>query len=121
LRDLSEHLLALETELQNAAVRGSEGRLCELLAPDFREFGRSGRAYTRFSTLSSLALETHTDKTEIEDFAVARLSDTIALATYRGIRFTIGGDRLYTNRSSIWRLDEDDNWRMVFHQGTPAA
>jgi hypothetical protein len=121
LTDLASHLLALETELQTLGARRSEVRLRELLAADFREFGRSGGFFALPDVLSSLTAETSAVRTAIEDFSVCALSETVALATYRGIRAGGDGRDILTNRSSIWRLEEDGDWRMVFHQGTPAV
>lgn len=116
---LADHLLSLETALQTREVRSSEAKLRELLAPEFREFGRSGLAHAFGDIVSRLTAEVGPNNTSIEDFTVSLLSDRIALATYRGIRINDDGRKLLTNRSSIWRLDVDGKWRMVFHQGTP--
>lgn len=119
-QSLADHLLSLEAALQTREVRSSETRLRELLAPEFREFGRSGLAYTFDDIISRLVSEVGPNNTAILDFSVSLLSDTIALATYRGVRLVDDdGRKLFTNRSSIWRLDVDGKWRMVFHQGTP--
>jgi hypothetical protein len=115
---LADHLLALELALQSREVRGSEQKLRELLAPEFREFGRSGLAYTFDDIVTRLVAETGPNNTSISDFNAEMLSDTIALATYRGTRVNDNGSQLFANRSSIWRLDPDGKWRMVFHQGT---
>ncbi len=116
---LANHLLALETALQTRDVRSSDEKLRELLSPEFREFGRSGLAYTFDDIVTRLVAETDpNNNTTISDFSAEMLSETIALATYRGIRINQDGSRLLTNRSSIWRLDPDGKWRMVFHQGT---
>ncbi len=119
--DLRAHLLALEEELQTAATRSSEARLRELLEPDFQEFGRSGRHYDLRQILENLTAETAAVKTAIDDFTLMPLSETIMLATYLGRRFQDDGTTLFTNRSSIWRLGPDGQWRMAFHQGTPTA
>ncbi|WP_105421921.1 DUF4440 domain-containing protein [Neorhizobium sp. T25_27] len=118
---LADHLLGLELALQTREVRNSEEKLRELLAPEFREFGRSGLAYAFDDIVTHLVAETGPDNTSISDFSATMLSDTIALATYRGTRVNDDGSRLFTNRSSIWRLDPDGKWRMVFHQGTATA
>ncbi|CAN7450908.1 DUF4440 domain-containing protein [Neorhizobium tomejilense] len=115
---LADHLLGLELALQSREVRNSEEKLRELLAPEFREFGRSGRAYTFDDIVTHLVAETEPGNTSITDFSATMLSDTIALATYRGTRINDDGSRLLANRSSVWRLDPDGKWRMVFHQGT---
>jgi hypothetical protein len=117
-KPLADHLLGLELALQSREVRGSEQKLRELLAPEFREFGRSGLAYTFDDIVTHLVAETGSNNTSISDFSATMLSDTIALATYRGTRINDDGSKLFTNRSSIWRLDRDGKWRMVFHQGT---
>lgn len=119
--DLEAHFLSLETALQTKEVRCSKTRLLEILAPDFHEFGRSGRRYDLAETLSGLTAETTVTRTAIEDFTISLLSEKIVLATYRGIRLEDDGTEMLSNRSSIWRLDADGRWRMVFHQGTPAA
>lgn len=119
--DLQAHLLDLEAALQTKEVRSSKARLLEFLAPDFREFGRSGRSYDLEEILVGLTAEVTAARTAIEDFSISVLSEAIVLATYRGIRFHNDGTELRTNRSSIWRLEKDGRWRMVFHQGTPAA
>ncbi|WP_105428620.1 DUF4440 domain-containing protein [Neorhizobium sp. T6_25] len=120
-KPLADHLLGLELALQSREVRGSEQKLRELLAPEFREFGRSGLAYTFDDIVTHLVGETGPDNTSISDFSATMLSDTIALATYRGTRINDDGSRLLANRSSIWHLDPDGKWRMVFHQGTATA
>ncbi|MBP2557816.1 hypothetical protein J2T08_004162 [Neorhizobium galegae] len=115
---LADHLLALEIALQSREVRGSKQKLRELLAPEFREFGRSGLTYTFEDIVTRLVAEIGPNNTSISDFSATMLSDTIALATYRGTRVDDDGSLLFANRSSIWRLDPDGKWRMVFHQGT---
>jgi hypothetical protein len=116
---LRDHLLARETELQTLPTRTNAKRLGDLLAADFHEFGRSGRSYRFDDILASLPYETTVMPTAIEDFAINRVSETVALATYRGLRFDAHGHASHANRSSIWRRDPDRDWRMVFHQGTP--
>ena len=50
---------------------------------------------------------------EISDFAVRRLGADLVLATYRVASPA-------SLRASLWRLT-DEGWRILFHQGTPAA
>jgi hypothetical protein len=121
MQDLETHLFAREVALHAADVRNSEIRLRELLAEDFREFGRSGGCYDLSEIIASLTGEEMEAKVGVEDFKVARLGDIVALVTYRSVRQEEGGVQVATNRSSIWRLEPDGSWRMVFHQGTPAA
>jgi hypothetical protein len=52
--DVSETLRGLEASLLTNAVRKNRARVAELLAEDFREFGRSGTAYTKAEILQFL-------------------------------------------------------------------
>jgi hypothetical protein len=112
-------LRELECELHQLECRRNRERLAQLLAPDFREFGRSGASYTRDHMLTSLPSDLQTPQIYAQDFAVNLLSDSIALLTYRSAHVNALGELgRHTNRSSIWRLESSD-WQMVFHQGTP--
>lgn len=114
-------LRELECELHQPECRSDRGRLAQLLAPDFREFGRSGASYTRDDTLTSLPTDPEPPLIHAQDFAVNQLSDAIALLTYREAHINAAGELFrHTNRSSIWRLGSS-GWQMVFHQGTPTA
>jgi hypothetical protein len=112
-------LRELECELHQPKCRSDRDRLAQLLAPDFREFGRSGATYRREDTLALLPLETEVPQIHAQDFAVYPLSDSIVLLTYRSAHVNSSGELFrHTNRSSIWRFDST-GWQMVFHQGTP--
>ncbi|HSM80889.1 MAG TPA: DUF4440 domain-containing protein [Nodosilinea sp.] len=118
-RSLLATLRELECELHRPECRRNRERLAQLLAPDFKEFGRSGAAYGRDDTLMSLPLDPDPPQIHAQDFVVKSLSDSIALLTYRDAHGNPAGELFrYTNRSSIWRLDTS-GWQMVFHQGTP--
>jgi len=120
-KDLADHLLALEISLQTREIRSSAEKIREILSPEFREFGRSGLAYTFDDIITRLVAETGPNNTDIADFTVSMITEAVALATYRGIRIDEDGNLLFTNRSSTWRLDPDGKWRMVFHQGTATS
>lgn len=112
-------LRELECELHQPECRRNRERLVQLLAPDFKEFGRSGATYTRDDELISLPNDPEPPQIHAQDFAVNKLSDSIALLTYRDAHMNSSGELFrHTNRSSIWRLDSS-GWQMVFHQGTP--
>jgi len=112
-------LRELECELHQPECRRNRERLEQLLAPDFREFGRSGTSYTRNDTLTLLPADTEVITIHAQDFAVLELSDAIALLTYRSAHIDPSGALFrHTNRSSIWRFNPS-GWQMVFHQGTP--
>ena len=119
---LLETLRALEVALHRPSVRRDRGQLEQLLHPDFREFGRSGRAYDRAEVLELLAglpHEPQPDQVWSQDFALQPLAAGSALLTYRSARVTADGTlERHTNRSSVWQLTSE-GWRMLFHQGTP--
>ncbi|MEM6255116.1 MAG: DUF4440 domain-containing protein [Cyanobacteria bacterium P01_D01_bin.156] len=114
-------LRELECELHQPECRRNRDRLAQLLAPDFREFGRSGATYTRDYQLMSLPSAPNSPQIHVQDFVVNQLSDAIALLTYRNAHVSPSGELIcHTNRSAIWRLGSS-GWQMVFHQGTPTG
>ena len=121
---LLETLRALEVALHQPSVRRDRRQLEQLLHPDFREFGRSGRAYDRAEVLELLAglpQEPRPDQVWSQDFTLQPLAAGSALLTYRSARVTADGTlERHTNRSSVWQLTSE-GWRMLFHQGTPTA
>lgn len=105
----------LEESLWRAETRFDRDYLERVLHPDFFEFGRSGRTWTRAQTTAMESGEIDA-VLPLPDFAVSQLGDDAILVTYRSI---VGHEELdYANRSSIWVRD-GDAWRLRFHQGTP--
>lgn len=114
-----DELEKLERELHSAGTRQSDSRLKELLHPEFREIGRSGREYSRETILDRLT-DAEPPRVHAEKFRRFDLNPGVALVTYKSAHVdAIGGLRRHSLRSSLWMLGED-GWRMVFHQGTPA-
>ncbi len=64
---VAELLRNLEEQLVDPSVRRDKGRLLKLLAEDFREFGSSGRIYSRADIIEALSIEAPSD-ISIEDF-----------------------------------------------------
>ena len=108
---LTAHLIELELRLQATATRRDAGEAGSLLSDEFREFGSSGRTWTKATLLAELTAETPYQITS-SDWACERLSPDLALLTYHAKTPT-----RRTLRSSLWRR-EGDQWRMLFHQGT---
>lgn len=112
-------LSALEDELRQVHIRKNKERLLQLLAPEFYEFGRSGRSYTLQEILAHMEAETEELHVHAQDFRLLMLAEGLYLLTYRAADINQGGPATrHTNRSSIWRRSAD-GWQMVFHQGTP--
>jgi hypothetical protein len=109
--DLAAHLQALEEQLLQPAIRADSDALTTLLADDFREFGSSGRIFTRAEIVAELATESPRS-ISLSDFHCQPLTPEAALVTYRTTSAT-NTDL----RSSLWVL-RDGRWQMLFHQGT---
>jgi hypothetical protein len=109
-RDLEESLLRQD-------VRASATAVDLLLADDFVEFGSSGFAFGKKEVIDALQSEPAMQRT-LADFRVRHLAEDIVLLTYRSIRRDASGEHQFL-RCSIWK-NVGGQWRMAFHQGTPA-
>lgn len=115
--DLAAHLRSLEERLLDPDVRAQPEAVAALLTRSFREFGSSGRTFTRDQILAELANETRQELV-LTDFHIDQLDPASALVTYRSHRRTPDGNTISALRSSQWILEPDGHWRMHFHQGT---
>ena len=114
-----ENLRGLEELLARPDVRRSPGELARLIADDFREFGSSGRIFDKQQILEALQKQAPCELS-LRDFGAVLLAPNVALVTYCGTaRFSGSTTASYSLRSSIWRR-RDDQWEVVFHQGTPS-
>jgi hypothetical protein len=112
-RDVLEHL---EGELWRAETRFDSRRMSEVLAPDFLEFGRSGRVYTREDALA-VPRGPIDAVFPLPEFRARLLHQDVAQVTYNGA-VTSGGVVRHARRSSIWSRTPN-GWALRFHQGTP--
>lgn len=110
--ELDKLFYELEVRLMGPEFRRDREKVSALLHEDFREFGSSGREWSREGILELLQTESLYLPPDIVDFKVARLTPAVALVTYRTVR-----DTGSTLRSSVW-VQEEGNWRVLFHQGT---
>lgn len=109
-------LESLEEGLWRAEVRFDLQRMEDILAPDFFEFGRSGRVYQRQETLA-IPAQPIAARLPLPDFRVRLLDANVAQVTYTSaVRHE--GVELLAHRSSIWSRTER-GWQLRFHQGTP--
>jgi hypothetical protein len=113
---LADHLRSLEEQLLDPATRTSPAQLNHLLAPDFLEFGSSGRTFTRAEILAALASELPAAILHLSDFNLQASAPGWALVTYRSTRITPAASRSAL-RSSTW-IHRDGRWQLLFHQGT---
>jgi hypothetical protein len=107
LKELEESLWRSETRFDLAFQE-------RVFAPDFFEFGRSGRVYTReqmVMTKSSPILA----KLPLSNFKVHALDDRNVLVTY--VSEVQYEELEKANRCSVWSRTSD-GWQLRFHQGT---
>jgi hypothetical protein len=114
-REDLRYLQRLEEDLFRAEVRFDPERMDAILAPDFFEFGRSGRVYRREDILGTPA-RPFTARLPLADFQARLLDANVAQVTYVSV-VTYDGVGEHARRSSIWSRAED-GWRLRFHQGT---
>ncbi len=110
-----DRLIELEESLWRPETRFDRAYMDRILAPDFFEFGRSGRIYQRADMLNTTP-EPFNTKLPLEDLQVRLIDANIAQVTY--ISRVTYAQVLVSNRSSIWSRT-DTGWQIRFHQGTP--
>lgn len=112
---MTHPLTFLEHSLWRSDTRCDLALMDRTFAPDFHEFGRSGRRYTRDDLLPDGEFETI--DAILHALTVTDLSDVLALVTYISeVRRPDGAD--WANRSSLWDRTSG-HWQIRFHQGTP--
>lgn len=116
--DISEHLIALEKALLTFAVRHSDFKLKQLIAPEFREIGASGAYFGRNDILQRLPKEQNWTA-KVQDFECYPLADGLCQLVFKAfIKHQAEDVGTYSLRSSLWQKHAD-GWKVIFHQGTP--
>ncbi|WP_392535854.1 DUF4440 domain-containing protein [Nostoc sp. C117] len=112
LRELEERLLQPD-------IRKSAKDVMDLLADEFIEFGSSGRVFDKQQIIKSLENEPIEPLTQISitEFKTLVLATGVVLVTYRIVKHISGEQPVDSLRSSIWKLI-DNQWKIIFHQGT---
>ena len=113
-QDLKD-LELLEEDMWRAEVRFDHRRMDDILAPDFFEFGKSGRFCRREDTLETPA-QLIKAKLPLMDFKARLLDSNVAQVTYISA-VTYQGVEELARRSSIWSRTKH-GWQLRFHQGT---
>jgi hypothetical protein len=111
-----DRLERLEEELWREETRFDPRHMHEVLAPDFLEFGRSGRIYQREDTLA-IPRGPIDAVLPLPAFRARLLHPDVAQVTYNSA-VTYGGVVQHARRSSIWSRTPN-GWALRFHQGTP--
>lgn len=87
-----------------------------VFAPDFFEFGRSGRRYDCAEMLLGPQDRQEIDAT-LHNLDLRQLSQDLVLVTYQSEVRSPDGP-IWGNRASIWD-GSSGAWQLRFHQGTP--
>ena len=114
-RDRDE-LQRLEEYLWRAETRYDDRYMREVMAPDFLEFGRSGRVSRREDSLT-VPRRPIDAVLPLPDFSARLLHPDVAQVTYNSA-VTYDGVVQRARRSSIWSRTPS-GWTLRFHQGTP--
>ncbi|WP_196140384.1 DUF4440 domain-containing protein [Aliikangiella sp. G2MR2-5] len=113
-------IISREISLHKFNTRQNPLELKCLIHPDFREIGRSGKIFDFDSIVEMMKAEEPSDyKVHSQGFKGIQLEASSYLLTYQSARVDKNGEvSNYAMRSSIW-LEIDENWQLIFHQGTP--
>jgi hypothetical protein len=103
-----------EFRLLDPAVRSSPQRLAELLHPEYREFGVSGRIWDRDSSIAALMA---LDAPAPRPITTSRMKGVQLAPEVVHLTFDTESGAHRAHRSSLWRLT-DGRWLLYFHQGT---
>ena len=109
-------IIEMELGLLDKNIRNNKKELIKYISKEFIEYGTSGRIYTYDDTLNFLPLEEKQIEYKILKMDSKILSESIILLLYT-IEINNGVENIITNRSSIWKRD-NNNWKIMFHQGT---
>lgn len=105
-----------ELRLLDPAVRSSAALLAELLHPDFRELGASGREWDRASVIAMLTQEG--DASPPRPITTSKMRGVRLAPDVVHLTYDSDSNGRRAHRSSLWRLT-GDRWLLYFHQGTP--
>jgi hypothetical protein len=114
--EIAETLRELEEQLQTTSVRKNAAAVSSLLTEEFREYGSSGRIFSKEEIIRALQSESPAH-ISMQDFQASVLTEKIAFVTYRSIKHQPGSPAIESLRSSLW-LFQEGRWQMRFHQGT---
>ena len=112
---MKETILQYEKDFFSAEFCKDIYRLENRLSTDFVEYGKSGDMYDRNTVIEALLNLTRDRDIEIHNFTIKPLHQDILLVHYLSYE---KGTNQRALRTSIWK-NEDNLWKMLFHQGTP--
>lgn len=113
---IEAELRVLEENLLRSEFRRNRTAVAALLADSFREFGSSGRTWTKKQILDALETESPF-KAAINEFQAVELASGAVLVTYIVTLQLPDSESRTSLRSSVW-IKRAGKWQMLFHQGT---
>jgi hypothetical protein len=114
--DVRQTLLELEQRLLTSAVRLNAQEISSLLADEFREFGSSGKTFSKTDIIDLLRSEPPVCLS-LKSFEVYPVSEQAVLVTFRAVKEVAGSPPIESLRSSLW-VHRGGRWQLLFHQGT---
>ena len=114
--DVQQTLLELEQRLLTNAIRQDAQEMSSLLADEFREFGSSGRTFSKAEIIDLLRSEPSVCLS-LKTFEAYPISEQVVLVTFRAVGEVEGAPPIESLRSSLW-VHRDGRWQLLFHQGT---
>jgi hypothetical protein len=112
--DVKQTLKGLEQHLLTNASRHDAREVSSLLADEFREFGSSGKTFSKAEIIDRLQSESSVCFS-LKDFEAYPVSEQIILVTFRAVKEIVGLPPTESLRSSLW-VHRDERWQMLFHQ-----
>jgi hypothetical protein len=117
---LFNQLIEAERQLLDPDVRQSSHALNALLDDEFIEIAANGTVFDKQHVLTRLPTEV-VPQFYNQHFKGRMLSDDVAQISYQAAyRRSARSEFNYSLRMSLWRKS-NEQWKMVFHQGTPCA
>ena len=108
-------LRQLEETLWKSETRFDLSHQEKVFAPDFFEFGRSGRTYSRVEMIRT-SPQPILAKLPLQNLKIHPLDANNVLVTY--VSEVQCEDLEFANRCSVWSRTKA-GWQLRFHQGTP--
>lgn len=117
MKEIKSLLIDQEQMLVSPKTRHTVEVIKRLVDKEFIEVGASGRRFGFDEVIERLPQEAPMRCKQF-DFECRMMAQDIAQLCYQAIIYNEEGE-LHSRRTSIWRLDkENQQWKMLYHQGT---
>ncbi len=118
MNSITELIKGLELKLLHADMQNDPELIDELIDTSFEEINSSGQINTRQQVAQWLIHKDSNQNWILKDFRVKLLTDHTVIAIYRAVNSNQTSNQQGGSiRSSVWR-NQDNQWKMIFHQAT---